>query len=202
MKKVLIAIVGIILLAVVVVGVLVFVSPTDFQVEKEIVINKPKAEVFDYLKYLKNQEMWGPWDKKDPNMAHKYTGTDGQVGFISAWESNHDQVGSGEQEIMKIVDGERIDCQLRFKMPFESASDGYFVTEAEGADKTKVKWGFKGSFPRPMNLMLLVMDMDAEVGKDFQEGLNDLKVVLEKQESPKPASELADENSNSATDNK
>ncbi len=198
MKKILLAIVGIILLAVVVLGVVVFVSPTDFQVEKEIVINKPKAEVFDYLKYVKNQEKWGPWQKKDPNMVHRYTGTDGEVGFISAWESDHEQVGSGEQEITKIVDGERIDNQVRFKVPFESASDGYFVTEAEGQERTKVKWGFTGSFPRPLNLMLLFIDMDAEVGKDFDEGLKDLKVILEKQENPKSDSNAADAESNTA----
>ncbi len=28
----------------------------DYAVEKEIVINKPKTEVFEYIKYLKNQD--------------------------------------------------------------------------------------------------------------------------------------------------
>jgi hypothetical protein len=34
--------------------------------------------------------------------------------------------------------------------------------------------------PRPMNLMMVVMNMDDAVGKDFEEGLGTLKAILEK----------------------
>ena len=54
------------------------------------------------------------------------------------------------------------------------------ITEAAGDNQTKMKWGFTGSMPRPLNLMLIVMDMDKEVGKDFSEGLASLKTILEK----------------------
>lgn len=180
MKKLLAVLAGLILIVVAVIGVLIFVTPTDFAVEKEIEINRPKAEVFSYLTHLKNQEKWGPWFKKDPNMKLTYTGTDGEVGFTSKWESDHGEVGSGEQEIKKITDGEQIDLQVRFTKPWESTSDSYLKTSDSGADKTNVKWGFTGSMPRPMNLMLLFIDMDAEVGKDFESGLSDLKTELEK----------------------
>jgi len=184
MKKILFGVVALIALVAIIVGVMALIAPTEFKSEREIVINKPKAEVFEYLKSLKNQEKWGPWQKKDPSMKLKYSGTDGEVGSVAAWESDHDQVGSGEQEVKKIVDGERIESELRFKVPFESTSNGYFITEAAGDDKTKVKWGFTGSFPVPMNIMLLFMDMDAEVGKDFEQGLADLKIELEKRTNP------------------
>jgi hypothetical protein len=39
----------------------------------------------------------------DPNMKKTYTGTDAEVGFISAWESTDKNVGVGEQEIKKII---------------------------------------------------------------------------------------------------
>lgn len=183
MKKVLIAIAALIALVAIAVGVMAAIAPTDFQVEREIVINKPKAEVFEYLKFVKNQKEWGPWNKRDPNMKQTYKGTDGEVGFIAAWESNHEKVGAGEQEIKKIVEGERIENELRFKVPFESKSNGYYITESAGDDKTKVKWGFTAKAPIPMNIMFMFMDIDAEVGKDFEEGLADLKTVLEKQDS-------------------
>ena len=82
---------------------------------------------------------------------------------------------------MKITEGERIDFKLRFKVPFEAQDDAYMITEAVGENQTKVKWGFKGAFPYPMNLMNLFMDMDKAVGKDLSEGLNNLKTVVEKQ---------------------
>jgi hypothetical protein len=178
-KKILLGIGALIVLLVVGVVALVFTVSGDYRVEREVTINKPKAEVFSYVKMLKNQNEWGPWAKKDPAINLDYRGTDGTPGFVSAWKSEKDEVGSGEQEITKIVDGERIDTQLRFKEPFNSSSDAYMITEAVGENQTKVKWGFAGTMPKPFNLMSLVMDMDKEVGKDFEEGLNTLKAKLE-----------------------
>jgi len=151
----------------------------DFGVEKEITINKPKSQVFAYLKSLKSQNEWSRWGRLDPNMKAEYVGKDSTVGFISKWEGN-DEVGVGEQEIKKIVEGERIDFELRFKKPFESTSAAYLITKGAGENATIVKWGFSGSMDYPMNLMLLFMDMEEGIGRDFKEGLANLKAKLEK----------------------
>lgn len=182
MKKILLGLGALIVIAVVAIAGLSFATPTDFKVEKEIVIAKPKAEVFAYVKNLKNQSIWGPWAKQDPNIKLSYVGNDGDIGFIYKWESEMENVGVGEQEIKKITEGERIDHQIRFKKPFESNADSFLITEDAGEGKTKVKWGFESKMPRPMNLMLLFVDMDKEVGKDFQSGLTNLKGILEKSE--------------------
>lgn len=179
-KKILIGLLAIVLILIAVVAVVSFISPTDFRVEREIRINKPKAEVFSYVKILKNQNDWGPWHKKEPTMKQEFRGTDGTVGFVSYWNGTKDEVGEGEQEIKKVTEGERMDTELRFKRPFETKADAYITTESVGDSQTKVKWGFTGSMPRPLNLMMLVMDMDEEVGKDFGEGLASLKAILEK----------------------
>jgi hypothetical protein len=180
LKKILIALGILIVLFIAAITALVFLSPTDFKVEREATINRPKDEVFAYAKMLKNQNDWGTWVKKDPQIKQEYSGTDGTVGFISKWTSEHPDVGSGEQEIMRIVEGERIDTEIRFKEPFASKADAYFTTTAVGESQTKVKWGFSGSMPRPMNLMMVVMNMDDAVGKDFEEGIGKLKAILEK----------------------
>src|SRR5690554_5701059 len=77
----------------------------DYAVEESIVINNSKSEVFDYVKHLKNQDNFSKWATMDPNMEKTYSGTDGTVGFISAWNSDHESVGVGEQEILKITEG-------------------------------------------------------------------------------------------------
>ena len=151
----------------------------DYNVEREIIINKPKQEVFDYIKFLKNQDNYSKWATIDPAMKKEYKGIDGTVGFISAWDSKIDDVGKGEQEIMKIIDGERLDFQLRFKMPFESNDDAYMTTETITEYQTKVKWGFKGRMNYPMNFMLLFMNMEKMLGNDLATGLSNLKKVLE-----------------------
>lgn len=152
----------------------------EYAVEREITINKPKQEVFDYVKLLKNQDHYSKWATMDPNMKKTYRGTDGIVGFVSAWDSKIDSVGVGEQEIKKIVEGERIDFELRFIKPFEATEPAYMITEAASENQTKVKWGFSGHMDYPMNLMMLFMDFEKMIGDDLQTGLNNLKTVLEK----------------------
>lgn len=179
LNKILFSLAGLGALIVAVVGIAAFAMPTVCKVEREITINRPKAAVFDYVKYLKHQNTWGPWYKKDPAMKQDFRGNDGYVGFVSAWKSENGEIGSGEQEIKRVVDGERLDTELRFLEPFESKADAHLITEATGPDSTKVKWGFTTEMPRPMNVMMLFVDLDAAVGKDFQEGLDNLKRIME-----------------------
>jgi hypothetical protein len=152
----------------------------EYAVEREVTINKPKQEVFEYIKYLKNQDSYSVWANMDPQMKKEYKGTDGTVGFVSAWDSEKSNVGKGEQEIKKITEGERIDFELRFIKPFESTEPAYMITESVSDNQTKVKWGFSGEMKYPMNLMLLFMNMEEMVGKDLATGLQNLKTKLEK----------------------
>lgn len=159
--------------------ILGLIAPKNFQVEREILIKKSKEQVFAYIKLLKNQDNWSAWAKKDPDMKKEYRGTDGSVGFVSAWEGNK-QVGKGEQEIKSIKEGERVDFELRFEKPWKTINPAYMITEREGDNLTKVKWGFSGKMPFPMNMMMLFMSMDKMAGKDFDEGLSNLKSLLER----------------------
>jgi len=151
----------------------------DYEVEREITIDKPKEEVFDYVIFLKNQDNYSKWATMDPDMKKTYSGTDGTVGFVSAWESDNKDVGKGEQEIMKITEGERIDFELRFFEPFESTEPAYMTTESVSQNQTKVKWGFNGHMDYPMNIMMLFMDFEKMIGDDLDTGLKNLKSELE-----------------------
>lgn len=151
----------------------------EYFVEKKVMINQPNDKVFQYLKYLKNQDNFSKWAKMDEKMIKSYTGEDGTEGFVSRWESLNEDVGTGEQEIKHIAEGSRIDYELRFIKPFESVSNAFVSTEALATGQTKVIWGFEGKMNYPMNLMLLVMDFEKMIGDDLQEGLNNLKLILE-----------------------
>ncbi|OBT06863.1 polyketide cyclase [Shewanella sp. UCD-FRSSP16_17] len=151
----------------------------DYSVERTIVINQPKAIVFDYVKHLKNQNNFSKWAQMDPDMEKTYRGTDATVGFVSAWASDNPDVGVGEQEIMAIVEGERIDFELRFLSPFEATEPAYMTTEALSDNQTRLNWGFKGHLDYPMNLMFLFMDFETIIGNDLQQGLDSLKLILD-----------------------
>lgn len=175
LKKLLLLIIAL----VAIVLITAFFLDKDYHIARTIEIKASKDQVFEYVKDLKNQEKYGVWAKMDPNMKRKYTGTDGEVGFISAWNSKKEDVGVGEQEIIEITHGERIDYQLRFKEPLEATHTAYMEFKEINANSTNVTWGFDGTMRWPMNFMLLFMDMDEMLGSDLDSGLKNLKELQE-----------------------
>jgi hypothetical protein len=179
MKKILLYLgLGIITILVLALIIAIFVKK-DYAVERTVNIARSKQEVFDYVRYLKNQDQFSVWAKIDPGMKKEYRGTDGTVGFVSGWASENKQAGRGEQEIAKINDGERIDYVIRFYEPMKSTDNAFLSLNSVNESSTDVKWGFYGNMKYPMNLMLLFMDMDAMLGKDLEGGLTNLKQILE-----------------------
>ena len=136
-------------------------------------------EVYEYLRYLRNQDHWVKWYQLDPEMKKTHKGEDGKIGFQSAWESEHKKVGAGQQTITTLDDNKAIYTKLEFYKPFKSESDAYIRTEKVDDTTTEVSWGFTGEMNPPMNVMLLFMNMDKLVGNDFEEGLAKLKQILE-----------------------
>jgi hypothetical protein len=161
--------------------VVALIIPQDYKVERSITIQQPDSTVFNYVKYLKNQDQFSVWSQMDPDMKQTFKGTDGTVGFVSAWESKMNEVGVGSQEIVSIADGKRVDFALHFKKPRESEDKAYFITEKLGGDATKVTWGISGKLAYPMNIMYLFYNMDKMIGPDLEQGLKNLKGILEKQ---------------------
>lgn len=151
-----------------------FVSK-DYSISRDIVINKPRAEVFDYVKHIKNQDDYNVWNMADPSMKKTHSGTDGTVGFVYGW--NSDKVGEGEQEITSITEGERVDMDLRFKRPFEGNGHAFMATK-DTIGGTKVTWNMNGHSNYPMNFMNLFTG--SSIGGAFEEGLTNMKNNLEK----------------------
>lgn len=166
-----------ILLALVI--LMALIAPNNYNVSRSIDLDHSTDIVWENLKYLKKQQEWSPWAKKDPNMEQKFTGIDGEIGAVSYWNGNK-EVGEGEQEITKIVEGKRIEQDLRFLKPYKSQSDCYMELEELDGNRSKVTWGFTGNNKFPMNIMMLFMSMDKMVGKDFEQGLQNLKNNLNK----------------------
>ncbi|HMK05574.1 MAG TPA: SRPBCC family protein [Ferruginibacter sp.] len=171
---ILIALAGIIFLFLLV----ALLTKKEFSLEKQVIINRPKAQVFDYLKMIRNQEQYSVWVMKDPNIKIVYTGTDGTVGFTSSWISDDKNVGVGEQEIKKINPGESLEVEIRFKKPFEGTNLARTTVAAVDDDQTKLTNRFSGRTKFPMNIMHLIMEK--MVGRDMQQNLLNMKAKLEK----------------------
>lgn len=149
------------------------IKPTEFKVERSILINSDKGVIMSNVKSLKNMENWSPWAKVDPSMKNTFAGNDGEVGSIHRWEGN-ENVGVGEQEITAIAEN-RVETELRFYEPWEAVNQAYFQLD-EVDDGIKVTWGLLGENPFPSNAF---MNMDAMIGPDYEKGLASLKTLCE-----------------------
>lgn len=168
----------------VVIGFITFIaflhawSKKDYDISRTVMINRPKAEVYAYIRQLQKQQLWMPWFLNDPKVVIKFKGEDGKEGAASYWKGNNRI--EGIQKITKIRDGKLLETQLLFLRPYKSLSLNYMAVKEIEADRTKMVWGLKGVHRFPASVMMLFYGMDRAVGKDFETGLNNLKTILER----------------------
>ena len=151
----------------------------EYSVFRNVIINKPVNIVFDYVKHLNNQTQYSIWTMRDPLAKTTAKGIDGTVGFITSWDSKNSQVGKGEQEIIGLNENKKVDIRLQFYKPFNCAASANFVTNDMGDGSTEIAWTFNGSMPYPFNIMRVFTSIDKMIGKDLQDGLNNIKAILE-----------------------
>lgn len=168
---VLLAIVALLLIA----GIFI---PKKFTVSVSTSIDKSVAEVFDYVKIIKNQEKYNVWVMEDPNMSLTYTGTDGEVGFTSSWNSKIGGVGEGSQTIAQIIPNERIDIDLHFIRPMPGDQKAATIVSPISDTQTKVTAEFYSNSPYPLNIMAYLIGCKM-IKKAQLQNLANMKANLE-----------------------
>lgn len=169
---ILLTIVGIVALIL----ILALFMKKEHYVKCEITINAPRQKVFDYIKLLKNQDYFNKNAMAGSDRIREYKGTDGTEGFIYAWSGNKD-AGQGEKEIKKIIEGQRMEAEIRFIKPMKTSS--YIIMELESIadNQTKVSWSNAGTLNYPVNIMIPMMEK--MLPKDMDISLTNLKNILE-----------------------
>jgi len=168
--------IGVLILVVTLLFVALFV-PKEFSYEKSIIINAPIDRVWVNVNSLSALDKWSPWNDHDPIMKKEMTGIDGTIGAKQSWESKI--VGSGSQIITKIEKPTLFETELNFYEPQKSHGKA-FVKLINVGNQTKATWGMTGSMPYPINIIILFMNMEKSMGKDWNNGLSKLKKLSEK----------------------
>ena len=172
-------ILGIIVLVIIVlVVILALIAPKGYNVERTIVINAPQEVVFRQVQLWRNWSAWSPWAEMDSTMKITVEGIDGQPGSKYVWEGDPENTGQGEMTNTGITQNKEILYHLHFLVPWESESDGW-MRLSEAASGVQAAWGFSGTYPMPMNIMLLFMNMEKMMAPDFDRGLQLLKEISE-----------------------
>jgi len=148
----------------------------EHYVKREIIINAPGQKVFDYIKLLKNQDTFNIHAGADPDRKEEYKGTDGTVGFTISWSGNKN-AGEGQKEIKNIIEGKRIESDIRFVKPMAVTASIIMETESLTSGQTKVSWSNAGTLKYPLNIMIPMMQKS--VAKGMDSSLSNLKNILE-----------------------
>ena len=148
----------------------------EHNVNREITIIAPLPKVFGYARLLKNQDEWNKNAKGDPDKKEEFKGTDGTVGFIIVFSGNKN-VGEGQKEIRNIIEGKRIETEMRFVKPMTFTAMLRMDMESLADDQTKVKLSHYGTLKYPKNIMIPMFEK--MFAKQMNISLANLKTILE-----------------------
>jgi uncharacterized protein YndB with AHSA1/START domain len=149
----------------------------EHYVKREIIINAPLQKVFDYVRLIMNQEKYSKWAAADDDRKKEFKGTDGTVGFVYSWSGNK-KAGEGQKEITNIVEGKRIETEMRFVKPMAAVAHVVMETEAVSDVQTRVSWSNLSALTYPLNVMVPMMEK--MLAKEMDISLSNLKNILEK----------------------
>ena len=133
--------------------------------------------VFAQVNDFHNWRAWSPYDKLDPAMKRAYEGAPEGTGAIYSWVGNS-QAGEGRATIIESRPNDLIRIKLDFVKPFAGDAMAEFAFKPQG-DRTTVEWSLAGRNGFLSNAVCLFMNMDKMVGGQFEEGLVQLKSVVE-----------------------
>lgn len=152
--------------------------PDDFRVSRSITIEGSKDDIFNQINELKKWDAWSPWAKIDPNAKSSFEGPESGVGAVMSWDGNA-EVGKGSMTVTQSTRGEFIQFRMDFLKPMESVSTTEFTLTPEGK-QTTVKWEMYGKNNFIGKAIGIIFNCDKMVGEKFEEGLANLKAIIEK----------------------
>lgn len=158
-------------------SIIVATRPATFSITRTAIINAPKESVFPHVNDLQKWQAWSPWAKKDPTALTTYSGPTEGPGSAMTWVGNR-EVGEGTMTITESTPSERVELRLDFRKPFEATHQAV-LSFSETGGQTTVQWTMTGKNGFLGKAISLVIDCDAMVGTDFENGLASLKSIVE-----------------------
>lgn len=149
--------------------------PSESEVERSIVIERPREVVFTNLLDFNIYRQWNPWSAKEPASTHEISGQPGMIGH--SWTWNGEEIGNGTLTIKQFHEFDYIENILEFKEPMQTESQDIWRLD-EVSEGTKVTWINKSPANYPLGRYFGLM-MDNWLGQDFEDGLANLKNYLE-----------------------
>jgi uncharacterized protein YndB with AHSA1/START domain len=162
---------------IVVVLILASLKPDTFRIERSALIPAPPEKVYPLIADMRAFNTWNPFLRKDPKAQLTYSGPASGTGAAYGWVGT--ESGIGRMEVAEAVPSSRVAFKLDFIKPFEAHNRAVFTLAPQGSS-TQVTWAMEGPMNFGFKVMTVFFDMDKTVGKDFADGLDNLKVAATK----------------------
>jgi uncharacterized protein YndB with AHSA1/START domain len=152
-------------------------KPATFRIQRSVSIQAPQAKVFALINDFRRWEAWSPWEKIDPSLDRIHSGAPSGRGAVYHWKGNS-KVGEGQMEITESAPPTRVVIKLDFIKPFEGHNVAEFTLERQG-EGTLVRWAMHGPNAFISKLFQVFVSMEKMIGKDFDQGLANMKAAAE-----------------------
>lgn len=156
-------------------------QPSEFRVSRSAILDAPPQDVFAQINNMHSWGLWSPWDKLDPEMKKTFEGPSEGVGASYSWSGNF-EVGQGRSTIVASQPFEFVRFKLEMIEPFAAVNDVEFALKDESG-KTNVTWLMVGHKNLIAKVMGIFMDCEKMVGTQFEEGLSNLRTLVEQKAS-------------------
>jgi len=165
-------------IALVVFLLIVAMQPSEYKVERSLTINATTRVLFTQANNFRRWQMWSPWAKIDPKAKMTFEGAPWGEGAIMRWDGNR-EVGKGSMEITKSSPNRAIQYKLVFLSPMKGEATSEFTFTPVPKGGTKVTWSMSGKNGFFGKLMGLALNCEKMIGDKYEEGLANLKKVVE-----------------------
>lgn len=160
---------------VIIAAILLFAAmkPGSFRISRSASIEAPPAAIFPLVNNLADHPRWSPFardPKSKKTVSAPSTGAGARVDFVGNC--------TGSLSITDSSPSSRIAMRLQMTKPMKCDNAIEFGFVPQGRE-TNVTWTMSGLQPYLGKLMSVFMNCDKMVGKQFEQGLADLKKLAE-----------------------
>jgi uncharacterized protein YndB with AHSA1/START domain len=162
-------------LAMALVGGATLISPR-YTVTRSEAIQAPPDKVYGLLVDPRSWMEWTVWKRRDPRMSVVYSGPPSGAGAALSWSSK--RMGSGSLTFTHAKHNELIAYELDLAS-LGLKSQGELTLHSDG-QWTQVTWTMRGELGGNIVRRWIALLMDPVFGRDFRDGLVNLKTLAER----------------------
>ncbi len=177
-KKIIIAILLLLILAGLAVTLYYTVGEREFLVKRSIQISTPSGFTFNNMASFESILRWSPIKQIDPDVKTKILGNDGFEGGILVWDGP--KIGKGEEKIKGIGPFYFFETNIKLFEPYKMEGISSIQMHFE-AGTNDVIWGIQGKNSpwTTMKLLLQGRSMKQILGKRIEMGLEKFRQIAE-----------------------